>query len=115
MHTASSLILNSIKQLAVIPDKIHLISPTIMESIGKFKKDITNSKNINLDLEETLIALSIGAATNPTSQTALEKLKDAKKKRIAEERQRAIEAQKAKTKTENKQPQEKTAEGTAKQ
>ena len=37
-------------------------------------------------------------------RTALEKLKDAKKKRIAEERQRAIEAQKAKTKTENKLP-----------
>jgi len=37
-------------------------------------------------------------------KAALEKVKDSKKKMIAEERQRAIEAQKAKTKTENKPP-----------
>ena len=33
-------------------------------------------KTVNLDLEETLIALSICAATNPTAQIALEKLKE---------------------------------------
>jgi uncharacterized protein (UPF0371 family) len=33
-------------------------------------------KNLSLDLDETLIALSISAATNPTAQLAIEKLKD---------------------------------------
>ena len=78
MHSASSLVLNSVKQLADIPDEIHLISPAIMKSIGKLKEDISSSKNVNLDLEETLIALSISAAANPTAQVALEKLKELK-------------------------------------
>ncbi len=78
MHTASSLVLNSIKYLADIPDKVHLISPAIMKSIGKMKEDIAKSKNVNLDLEEALIALSISAAVKPTAQAALDKLKELK-------------------------------------
>ena len=39
-------------------------------------KEILNEKAVSLDLEKALIALSISAATNPTSQTAMEKLKD---------------------------------------
>jgi len=76
MHAASSLILNAVKTLAGLPDKIHLLSPTTIESIGKLKKSISKKKSISLDLEETLIALSISAATNPTAQEAMEKLKD---------------------------------------
>jgi uncharacterized protein (UPF0371 family) len=40
------------------------------------KTDILNEKSVSLDLEETLIALSISATTNPAAQLALEKLKD---------------------------------------
>jgi len=76
MHATSSLILNAVKILAGIPDKIHLLAPTVTESIGNFKKNVLNSKNISLNLEETLIALSISATTNPTAQAALDKLKD---------------------------------------
>lgn len=76
MHSASSLILNAIKRLAEIPDKIHLLSPGVIESVGNLKKNILKSKAVNLDLEETLIALSISAATNPTAQAAMEKLKE---------------------------------------
>ncbi len=76
MHSASSLVLNAIKHLAEIPDKIHLLSPGVIESVGNLKKDVLKSKAVNLDLEETLIALSIGAATNPTAQMAMEKLKE---------------------------------------
>ncbi|MBU1078803.1 MAG: DUF1846 domain-containing protein [Spirochaetes bacterium] len=79
MHTASSLILNAIKHLADIPHKIHLISPAIMESISKLKKDLSQDKSTSLDLDETLIALSISATTNPTAQMALEKLKELKR------------------------------------
>ncbi len=78
MHAASSVVLNAIKKLAGIPDKIHLLSPKTLESIGNLKKDMLNSRNVSLDLEETLIALSINAATNPTAQEAMEKLKELK-------------------------------------
>ena len=76
MHATSSLILNAIKELAEIPDKIHLLSPGVIESIGSLKKDISGSKTISLDLEETLIALSISAATNTTTKLVMEKLKE---------------------------------------
>ncbi|NQT07206.1 MAG: DUF1846 domain-containing protein [Candidatus Omnitrophica bacterium] len=76
MHAASSVILNAIKVLADIPDKIHLLAPNIIESIAKLKESILNSKIISLDLEEALIALSISAASSPTAQHAMEKLKD---------------------------------------
>jgi len=76
MHAASSLVLNAIKHLAGIPDKIHLIAPNVLESIGTLKKDILNRKSISLNLEETLIALSISATTSPTAQHAMERLKD---------------------------------------
>jgi len=76
MHAASSLVLNAIKRLSGIPDDIHLLAPNVMQSIGEFKNDIYSSRSISLNLEETLIALSISAATNPTAQAALKKLKD---------------------------------------
>lgn len=77
MHASSSLILNAVKKIAEVPDKILLLSPSIIESIRKLKEGLsTGNKNLSLDLEETLIALSISAATNPTAQLAMEKLKD---------------------------------------
>ncbi|MBU4304939.1 MAG: DUF1846 domain-containing protein [Candidatus Omnitrophica bacterium] len=76
MHAASSLVINAIKELAEIPDKIHLLSPNIIESIRVLNSDILNAKSVSLDLEEMLIALSISAATNPTAQLAMEKLKE---------------------------------------
>ena len=76
MHAASSLILNAIKELAEIPDKIPVLSPAVIESIANLKKNIMNRKTVSLNLEETLIALSISATTNPTAQLAMEKLKE---------------------------------------
>lgn len=76
LHAASSLVLNAIKKLAGIPDKIPLLSTNIIESIGNLKKEILQSKTVSLDLEETLISLSISAATNPTAQLAISKLKE---------------------------------------
>jgi len=78
MHAASSVILNAIKHIAEVPDKIHILAPFITESISRFKKDIINKKTVSLDLDETLIALSISAATNPTAQHAMEALKELK-------------------------------------
>ncbi|MFH1338502.1 MAG: DUF1846 domain-containing protein [Candidatus Omnitrophota bacterium] len=76
MHAASALVLNAIKELAEIPDKIHLLSPKIIEQIGNLKKDILGLKSECLDLEEILIALSMSATTNPTAELAMKKLKE---------------------------------------
>jgi uncharacterized protein (UPF0371 family) len=76
MHAASALVLNAVKHLAKIPDAMHLLPPNIMESISHFKKDVLKGKMVSLDLEETLIALSISATVNPAAQMAVEKLKE---------------------------------------
>ncbi|MDD5746242.1 MAG: DUF1846 domain-containing protein [Candidatus Omnitrophica bacterium] len=76
MHAASSLVLNAIKKMADIPDKIHLLSPNILESIRVLNSDILKARSVSLSLDEALIALSISAATNPTAQAAMEKLHD---------------------------------------
>jgi uncharacterized protein (UPF0371 family) len=76
MHAASALVLNVVKHLANIPDTMHLLPPNIMESISHFKKDVLKGKMVSLDLEETLIALSISATMNPAAQMAVEKLKE---------------------------------------
>lgn len=76
MHAASSLILNAVKVLAGIPDKIHLLSPNIIESVTTLKRNILKARSANLDLDEALIALSISSATNPSASLAMEKLKE---------------------------------------
>jgi len=76
MHSASSLILNAIKKLAEVPDRIHLLSPAIIDSVRNLKQNILGAKAVSLDVEEVLICLSINASTNPTAQIALEKLNE---------------------------------------
>lgn len=78
MHAVSSLVLNAIKHLAGIPDELHLLLPNIIESVTEFKRNILNARTASLDLDETLIALTISATTNSTAQLALEKLKELK-------------------------------------
>lgn len=75
MHAASSLVLNGVKALAGIPDKIDLISPAILASISTLKAQ-TARRHVSLDLNEALIALAISSATNPTAQLAVEKLRE---------------------------------------
>lgn len=78
MHAAASLIINATKHLAELPKKMHLLPQNITDSITHLKKNVLNGKMISLDVEETLIALSISAASNPAAQLAVEKLKELK-------------------------------------
>lgn len=78
MHASSSLVLNALKKIAGQSDEVHLLSPATIESITRLKEGIFNSKNISLDLDETLIALSISATNDPTAQKAMEKLSELK-------------------------------------
>ena len=76
MHAASAAVLNAVKHLSRIPDEIHLLTPIVIESIAGMKKDVLRMKSVSLDLDETLIALGISAATNPAAKAALERLKE---------------------------------------
>lgn len=74
MHAASSLVLKAIKHLAGVPEKITLLPLAITDSVRNLKTDILKERSVSLDLEETLIALSISAANNSAAQLAMEKL-----------------------------------------
>jgi uncharacterized protein (UPF0371 family) len=76
MHAAASLILNTAKHLAGIPQSIDLLPKSIIESLSHFKRDVLEGKRLSLDLEEALIALSISGTNNPAAQAAVEKLKE---------------------------------------
>ena len=78
LSAASTAVLNALKYVAQIDDNHHLISPEVLIPLQSFKKNSLNS-NIRLNLDETLIALSICAAQDETAQLALdciEELKD---------------------------------------
>jgi len=74
LHASSSLILNAAKRLAGIPDPMHLLPPSITESLGHLKKEVLRGREVSLNLDETLIALGISATSNPAAQAAVEKL-----------------------------------------
>ena len=74
LDASSAVLINALKAIAGINDNIHLISPTIIEDITKLKKNTLQSKNLGLDCEEMLIALTISATTNPMAQAALDQL-----------------------------------------
>lgn len=74
LHAATAAILNGIKLMAKIPDPIHLLSPIVIESIAKFKKEVLRRNSASLDVDEAMIALSISAALNPMVQACIEKL-----------------------------------------
>ena len=78
MDASAAVILNSIKYLANINDEIHLLSPVILEPIINLKQKTLGIKDTTLNCEEILIALSICAATNPTTEAALNKLNELK-------------------------------------
>ena len=75
LYAPAGVIMNAIKYLAGIDDKIKLIAPAAIEAILQLKKESLKAKSNKINLEEALIALSFSAATNPTVEFALEKLK----------------------------------------
>jgi uncharacterized protein (UPF0371 family) len=75
LHAASSLLLNATKHLAGLPDNLYLLPKNIIDSVTYLKKDILEGKMVSLDVEETLIVLSISALSNPAAQMALENIK----------------------------------------
>ncbi len=71
LHAAASLILNAAKHLAGIPDSLKLLPSNITQTLSHFKRDVLRGKEVSLDLEETLISLSLSGIFNPAAQAAL--------------------------------------------
>ena len=74
LGASSALLLNALKALGGMHDKLHLISPVVLDPIQHLKVDHLGNRNPRLHTDETLIALSISAATNPTAELAMEQL-----------------------------------------
>ena len=74
-HASSAVVLNAAKRLASIPDTIHLLPQSIVDAVGRLKIGILGGREVSLDLEETLVALSISGATNPAAEVALGELR----------------------------------------
>lgn len=74
MVAAAAVILNAVKELTGMSDELHLISPSILESIQNLKVDVLQAEKTSLNCEEVLTALTMSAATNPAAEVALSKL-----------------------------------------
>ena len=74
LGASSALLLNALKALGGMSDDLHLISPLAIDPIQHLKVDHLGNRNPRLHTDETLIALSISAATNPTAELAMEQL-----------------------------------------
>ena len=74
LGASSALLLNALKKLAGMRDSLHLISPVVLDPIQHLKVDHLGNRNPRLHTDETLIALSICAATNPMAELAMEQL-----------------------------------------
>ena len=74
LGASSAALLNALKYLAGIDDRMPLISPAIIEPIQKLKVGYLGNENPRLHTDEVLIALAISTATNPTAELVLEQL-----------------------------------------
>ncbi len=76
LTATSAAILNSIKYLSGVKDKLKLISPNIFEPLQKLKREVLQSENLRLNAQDLLTALSITATTNPIVEEALNMLSE---------------------------------------
>ena len=71
---ASWLLLNALKHLAGLDDKILLMSPNVIEPIMDLKVNHLGNNNPRIHTDETLLALSICATTDENAKKAMEQI-----------------------------------------
>ncbi len=71
MGASSAMILNALKVLAGLDDRVELISPSIIEPIHNLKVNRLGHNNPRMHINEVLIALTICAATDENAEKAL--------------------------------------------
>ena len=78
LGASSAALLNAAKHLAGLPEDLLMISPLIIEPIQELKTGLLKGRNPRLHSDETLIALSMSANTNPVAKKALEAIEGLK-------------------------------------
>lgn len=76
LSATSAAIMNAIKYLSGVKDKLKLISPNVIEPLQKLKKEVLHNDNVRLNAQDLLTALSIAATTNPIVEDALTMLRE---------------------------------------
>jgi uncharacterized protein (UPF0371 family) len=71
---SASALLNAVKALGGIDDKVYLIPPEVIEPIQKLKIENLGNHNPRLHADEILIALAISATTCDIAARAMEQL-----------------------------------------
>ena len=74
LGASSALILNALKYFGEIDNDILLMSPDVIEPIQNLKVQHLGNNNPRIHTDETLIALSICANTDPNAKKAMEQL-----------------------------------------
>lgn len=74
LGATSAMLLNSLKYLAGISDKVLLLPPALIEPIQDLKTSHLGGHNPRLHTDEILIALAISAVTNPLASLAMQQL-----------------------------------------
>ena len=74
LSATSAAIINSIKYLSGVKDKMKLISPNVFKPLQKLKQDVLHKENLRLNAQDILTALSIAATTNPIVEEAIDTL-----------------------------------------
>ncbi len=74
LGASAAALINSLKELAGIDHGLHLVTKEALEPIQTVKTTYLGSTNPRLHTDEVLIALSVSAATNPSSSVALSQL-----------------------------------------
>ena len=74
LSAASAAFLNTIKEIAKIPDEEYLLSPNVLDGIYKMKQKTSYKTSYFFNLSEVLISLSICSLTNPIIEKAINSL-----------------------------------------
>ncbi len=71
LGSSAAALLNSLKEVAGIDDKIKLIDPAVVDPVEELKKVHLGHNNSRLHLDETLLALAVSAPELPAAAQAL--------------------------------------------
>ncbi|WP_331716034.1 DUF1846 family C-terminal domain-containing protein [Tessaracoccus coleopterorum] len=75
LGACSAMLLDALKALAGIEDRVRLLAPESIEPIQTLKTEHLGSLNPRLHTDEVLIALSVSATYDPHAKAALEQLR----------------------------------------
>lgn len=74
LTASAAALLNILKKIAGIDDKLLLLSKSVIEPIQKLKLEALHNNSTKIHAEEILIALAIQANTNPMAELCLDKI-----------------------------------------